>query len=527
MLRQQVPPPEDGDPFSDDYATTPRTPAPGGQGRPREGREGPQATIPPSDLQAEQACLGAMLLGDQDAVQRGLAVVEARHFYRDVHKRLCAVIAAIHERGEPVDEVTVSSELRGAGDLEDCGGVPYLVHLGEICPTSANVARYAEIVRDLATARELMGVGAEITAMGEQYRRHTVGSNGRSAADVVLEARGRLEAITVSRKGVPIMFGDALAEVIGDPQWLWPGWLPKGLLTVLAGDPGMGKSALALWIAANLGCGGKWPDGSIMAEATKTLWADGEGMQGENLKRLRVWGYDQAHVGWIGEDGMPFVDLRPPGAFRSIAESAAGAGCGLVVVDSLSTSCGGNEDSDVLEPILTEANLAARDLELGVLVIHHLRKQREAEPARVALDRLRGSSVIGQVARSVWGMWRPDRQNPAVRIEVIKANLARTGVAFGMEWGEKALTFGEAPESPEESPPTVRGAAEEFVRVVLGRGPMTGGELEKAAEDQKLTVSRRTLYNAIEKLGCRQVLVARGTRQVKCWALPHEGVDSR
>lgn len=119
---------------------------------------------PPQDFDAEQAVLGSMLI-EADAVPLALAIVGPEAFYRTYHKQICAVIATLHGRKEPVDLVTVSAELRRLGQLEEVGGGEYLTALVGEVPTAAHVQRYANIVAEKATLRNLAAAGAQIQAL--------------------------------------------------------------------------------------------------------------------------------------------------------------------------------------------------------------------------------------------------------------------------------------------------------------------------------------------------------------------------
>lgn len=127
--------------------------------------EQPQDRLPPQDLQAEQATLGAMLI-DPEAVSRALAVVSEGEFYREAHREICSAIRAVQEAGDPVDLVTAGAELRRRGKLAQVGGSEYLTALiGEV-PTSAHTIRYATIVHEKAVLRRVIAAGSDIQTLG-------------------------------------------------------------------------------------------------------------------------------------------------------------------------------------------------------------------------------------------------------------------------------------------------------------------------------------------------------------------------
>jgi replicative DNA helicase len=144
----------------------------------------PQA--PPSDFDAEQAVLGAMLLEGDAACSRAFAVLAPDDFYRTYHRSIALAIQTVYQRREPVDLVTISAELRRTRQLEEVGGGEYLSSLiGEV-PTASHLPRYANIVagcsvqrRIMAEAREIIGgagsnpenIGAFLAASAERLQR--------------------------------------------------------------------------------------------------------------------------------------------------------------------------------------------------------------------------------------------------------------------------------------------------------------------------------------------------------------------
>lgn len=119
--------------------------------------------LPPNNLEAEQATLGAMIV-DPDAVTRGLAIVGADDFYREAHQCICRAIATIHGRGDPVDMVTVGDELRRREQLDHCGGAEYLSALIGQVPTTKHIVPYADIIVKKAHSRAIMDLGASMEA---------------------------------------------------------------------------------------------------------------------------------------------------------------------------------------------------------------------------------------------------------------------------------------------------------------------------------------------------------------------------
>ena len=121
--------------------------------------------IPPHDLEAEQAVIGSMLT-DKDAVMRAIELLDLESFYRDDNKAVFEAISNLYARSEPVDLITVKDELTSMGLFEKVGGMEYLALLPDKVPTTANVEKYINIVKEKATLRSLIKTANEIIELG-------------------------------------------------------------------------------------------------------------------------------------------------------------------------------------------------------------------------------------------------------------------------------------------------------------------------------------------------------------------------
>lgn len=209
--------------------------------------------IPPQDLEAEQALLGALLLGGPEA-REAAGTVRQADFYRESHGRIFAAAMGLAAAGEPVDLVTVTARLREReGGLEAVGGVEYLDRMVRATPYSANAARYAEVVRDRARARALLFCAQGIAKAVYE---------GGAAEDLIAAAYQQMAALAVDNVGRQTMFSGA-GEIV--PEWEARGGLglarpvPTGLpgldaalgggwrrpqVHILTAQPGVGKSSL-------------------------------------------------------------------------------------------------------------------------------------------------------------------------------------------------------------------------------------------------------------------------------------------
>jgi len=161
-------------------------------------QRGTSDRIPPQNLEAEVAVLGA-ILQESEALLKAIDAVRPDHFYKDAHRRIFEAALTLFARSEPVDLITMTDELRRRGDLEAVGGAAALAALLEAVPTAANVAYHARIVRDKALLRQLIATATGLVGIGYE--------EAESVDEVLDLAERRIFEISeekVSRGFVPV-----------------------------------------------------------------------------------------------------------------------------------------------------------------------------------------------------------------------------------------------------------------------------------------------------------------------------------
>ena len=117
--------------------------------------------VPPQNIEAEQAVLGAMMI-KKEAIVEAQEILQPEDFYREAHRRVYSAMLKLSENDEAVDLVTLTEQLRRDGDLEKVGGIPFITTIANVVPTAANVSYHAKIVKEKAELRRLIDAATEI-----------------------------------------------------------------------------------------------------------------------------------------------------------------------------------------------------------------------------------------------------------------------------------------------------------------------------------------------------------------------------
>ena len=140
--------------------------------------------VPPHSVEAEQSLIGGLLL-DNHAFDRIADLVGEPDFYRDDHRRIYRHVVKLIEAGRPADVVTVSESIEVSEDKDRTGGTAYLGALAQNTPSSLNIRRYAELVRERAIQRRLAQVATEIAESA-------LSPSGKEVGQLLDEAESRI-----------------------------------------------------------------------------------------------------------------------------------------------------------------------------------------------------------------------------------------------------------------------------------------------------------------------------------------------
>ena len=218
--------------------------------------------VQPHSEEAELAVLGSML-SSKEAVSKSIQWLTPDVFYKDAHGKIFSAMELLFDKGEPVDTVSVIDLLKKNKELESVGGTYFVTGLVESVPTAAHVERYSKIVMEKALLRSLITLSHSIAK--EAYE------DSQDVADILDTVEQSIFSITQNRlKGGFTQINDIVVaaleklelirgsggSVIGVPSGLLylddiTSGFQEGDLIIIAGRPGMGKTALALSMIRN------------------------------------------------------------------------------------------------------------------------------------------------------------------------------------------------------------------------------------------------------------------------------------
>ncbi len=302
-------------------------------------------------------------------------------------------------------------------------------------------------------------------------------------------------------------------------KWLWKPYIPLGKITIIQGDPGEGKTTLALAVAAALSCGEMLPGDTEPREPMNIIYQTAEDGLADTIKpRLEAANADCSHILVIDEskEELSMNDER-------IEEAIKLTNAKLVILDPIQAYIGANVDmhrANEIRPVMAKLGRIAETYGCAVVLIGHMNKASGQKCAYRGL----GSIDIPAVARSLLIVGKL-KNDPSKRVmSHAKSSLAQNGQSLvfqinehsGLEWcgtidltADQFLEDGGASVSKLES-------AKQFLLDILADGAKSQKEIQSAAEE--MDFGNRTLKSAKTALGVKSIKVGEGW----LWKLPEE-----
>jgi replicative DNA helicase len=380
------------------------------------------APVPPQNLDAEESVLGSMMLSPA-AIGAVSEILDAGDFYRESHAKIYRAALALYARGEPVDAITLVDALEERGELEDAGGRDRIGELAALVPATANAAHYARIVHETATLRGLIRAGQEIARLGWEREGETIELVDRAEQLIFELSQSRVSSefahiealLKESFERITALY-EAGEEVTGVPSGfrdidrLTSGF-QAGNLIIIAARPSMGKSGLALCMAANIGVRKELPVALFTlemskSEVTQRLMCSEAKVESQRLRSGKLAADDWPRLTaacdklakapiYVDDTGsITMMEIRSKARRLKSKEP----NLALVIVDYLQLmTSGSNPENRVQEVSQISRNLKvlARDLEVPVIALSQLsRAVEQRHDKRPILSDLRESGCL-------------------------------------------------------------------------------------------------------------------------------------
>ena len=392
--------------------------------------------VPPQNIEAEQAVLGAMLI-KKEAIAEVQEILQPDDFYREAHRIVYEAMVQLQNNDEAVDLVTLTEQLRKSEQLDKIGGLAFITQLANAVPTAANVVYHAKIVKEKAELRSLINAATAIASaayedntdveniMDDAEKKILAVANRKnggafeSMKSIVMRTFERINVLYESKGGLT-----GISSGFKDLDKLTAG-LQKSDLILVAARPSMGKTAFTLNIASYVGThGGKvaffslemskeqlmqrmlCAEGGIDATKLRTGQLDTQEWNklvhvADTLSRAPIYIDDTA--------GITVMELRSK-ARRLKAEH----GLDLIIIDYLQLMQGrpsknGDNRQQEISEISRSLKALARELDLPVIALSQLSRSVESRQIKKPmLSDLRESGSLEQDADIVMFLYRED-----------------------------------------------------------------------------------------------------------------------
>lgn len=408
--------------------------------------------IPPNDSQAEQAVLGSMLV-DKDAVLTVIEILKPEDFYRNEHVEIYSAIIDLYEKGQPIDLLTLKSQLELRGNYDVINGFEYLVSLNNPMYSISNVESYARIVEEKSILRRLIDSSNEISKLSynqseavsavlELAEQNIFAISQKKSQksysvikDVLVDTFDNLEELSTRTNGLV-----GLTSGFKDLDDKTLGFCP-GQLIIVAARPAMGKSAFAINMATNAALKANAAVVYFSLEMSKEeltgrILASEAMVDSQKIRSGKLEDNDWINLtntaGTISEAKIYLDDsvaYTPTELRAKCRKMKLEHDIGLIVIDYLqlmnSSKVSASRQADISE-ISRSLKMLAKEIGVPIIALSQLsRAPEQREDHRPMLSDLRESGSIEQDADMVMFLYRDDYYNP----ETDKKNVAEVILA--------------------------------------------------------------------------------------------------
>lgn len=396
-----------------------------------------QLKLPPQDIEAEKSVLGSLML-DKNAIVNVADFLLPSDFYESKHQKIYSAILELWSKGEPVDILTVSHNLKTKKELSSVGGIEYLTELADSVPTSAHVEHYANIVKEQRVRRDLIAAASEISERAFNDKNFEELLEAVEQKIFGISQKSRPQKFTLLKEELPAAY-ERLAKLhsgeknilrgvptfFTDLDKLLSGFQPSDLI-IIGARPSYGKTAFALDIARQAAVKGKKSVGIFSIEMSEEQIIDRiiAGQAQIPLWRLRTGKLDSdMEFAQVREaldelsNAKIFIDDTPSPTILQMRSMARRLqiehGIDMLIVDYLQLiQPRTNNDSMVQQVTEVSRGLKALARELNVPVVAVSQLSRDVDKREVKIPRLsdlRESGSLEQDADVVLFIYRQDK----------------------------------------------------------------------------------------------------------------------
>ncbi|HET6249491.1 MAG TPA: AAA family ATPase [Tepidisphaeraceae bacterium] len=489
----------------------------------------------PADLDAEMSLLGSILI-DRNQLAPVREIVDRVDFFDGAHCIIFDSITVLADEGAEIDSVTVRRHLKDRGCYEEVGGDAYLAKLLDKVPSAAHAIHYARILRGKTKLREMIDIGNDLIRIGHKPY--------LGDADVMIQrARDRVDELARQetdgeKYGLLLTrFSDVQSRPV---EWLWPERFALGKVSLIAGDPGLGKSFLTVFMGAVVSNGGLWPDCTERIERGSVIMLNAEDDLEDTIRpRLDAAGADVSRIVALRGVARPAINGKSIVHGFTLNELPmledaikATPDVKLIIIDPISAyldDADSHRNAEIRGLLAPLAELAAK-YHVAIVLVTHLNKGGGGK----ALHRAMGSLAFVAAARAAW-LVTADKADPRRRLLLpMKNNLGNDtsglaytiigdgqGAAVAFERGAVSMKADDALRDDEDEDrrgpaPETHNAAVEWLTELLGAGPLESGRVKSDAKEAGLMWA--TIRRAQQTLGIKPYKAQFGGAWM--WTLP-------
>lgn len=472
---------------------------------------------------AELSLIGCILI-EETRIDDVINIIDSRDFANPSYAAIFRTACMLRQAGAPVNNLSVATAL-GDQQCAELAVVQTMLQAAEAVPHDAHTNYYAKRVREYATRRKL-----------QVHLRNKVADLADCNKPLEPAEFNFEDHVTFRLNGST---GGLRMKTLGNVEptetdWLWPGRIPIGSLTLYSGEPGIGKTFSAADFASRVAMGWEWPDGSLGCEPRDVVFLSAEDNEETLSKRFDSLGCDRNRI-HIMDSGIEefidgklqhrFLDLqRDLGHLEEYFEKVPHAG--LLILDTVSDFMGNaNQNSNgEVRAVYTPLARMAKRRNIAVLLLAHFNKNTGTTQA---IYRGMGSLAFVAIARVSFGLFRDPEDKQRIIFAQVKNNLGKPQPALAFEIVEPGVTAWEpepldidtdqllAERKPKSM--TQKDRAKNWLSDQLHDGPLAVETLKDRAEE--FAVSWVTIERASKEMKVTKKPVGSNHNREWVWSL--------